>query len=139
VIKNLEDPSDEAITKVRKVFQGVALIGPSICLGSLSYAMPEDPHIAQAFFSVAVGLQSFNAAGYGAANQEKAGEKWTGLLYGITSLPSVMIGTFAVYLTGRILDETNQNWALVFGLNSVVFFLGGAAFVALYDSKKEFD
>jgi ACS family sodium-dependent inorganic phosphate cotransporter len=139
VIQNLEDPTDEAITNIRKVFQGTALFGPSICLGTLAYTMPEDPAVAQILLSLAVGLQSFNAAGYGAANQEKAGEKWTGLLYGITSLPSVMIGTFAVYLTGRILDYTDQNWNIVFGLNSVVYFLGAAAFVTLYDSKKEFD
>lgn len=50
-----------------------------------------------------------------------------------------MVGTFAVYLTGRILDYTDQNWSLVFGINSVVYFLGATAFVALYDSKKEFD
>ena len=89
--------------------------------------------------AMAIGLQSFNAAGYGAANQEKAGEKWTGLLYSVTSLPSVLVGTFAVYWTGKILDSTDQNWNLVFGLNSFVYFLGAAAFVALYDSKKEFD
>ena len=138
-IRSLEDPTDEGVTRVRKLFQGIALIGPAICLGSLAYSIPDDPKIAQTLFSVSVGLQAFNAAGYGAANQEKAGEKWTGLLYGITSLPSVMVGTFAVYLTGRILDATTQNWALVFGLNSMVYLIGGVAFVALYDSKKEFD
>lgn len=139
IIQNLEDRSDEAITNVRKAFQGVALFGPSLCLGTLAYSMPEDPAVAQVLLALAVGLQSFNAAGYGAANQEKAGEKWTGLLYAITSLPSVMIGTFAVYLTGQILDYTDQNWNIVFGLNSMVYFLGATAFVALYDSKKEFD
>lgn len=139
VIQNLEDPTNEAITNVRKVFQGIALFGPSLCLGTLANKMPEDPAFAQVLLAVAVGLQSFNAAGYGAANQEKAGEKWTGLLYGITSLPSVMVGTAAVYLTGRILDLSDQNWNVVFGLNSIVYFLGAAAFVALYDSKKEFD
>lgn len=139
VIQNIDDRSDKSITRVRKIFQGIALFGPSVCLGYLSCAMPEDPKVAQILFSIAVGLQSFNAAGYGAANQEKAGEKWTGLLYGITSLPSVIIGTSAVYLTGRILDATNQNWGLVFGLNAIVYFLGASAFVALYDSKREFD
>ena len=78
VIQNLEDPTDEAITNIRKTFQGIALFGPSVCLGTLSYTMPEDPAIAQILLALAVGLQSFNAAGYGAANQEKAGEKWTG-------------------------------------------------------------
>lgn len=139
VIQNLENKSNEAITNIRKIFQGIGLFGPSVCLGLLSYTMPDDPSMAQFLLSVAVGLQSFNAAGYGAANQEKAGEKWTGLLYGITSLPSVVIGTFAVYLTGRILDYTDQDWSIVFALNAAVYFLGAVAFVALYDSKKEFE
>ncbi len=139
IIQNLEEKSDEAITSIRKTFQGIGLFGPSLCLGALSYAMPENPATAQTLLSLAVGLQSFNAAGYGAANQEKAGEKWTGLLYGITSLPSVVIGTFAVYLTGRILDYTGQDWSIVFGINAIVYFLGAIAFVSLYDSKKEFD
>jgi ACS family sodium-dependent inorganic phosphate cotransporter len=139
VIQNLEDSTDEAITRIRKLFQGIALFGPSLCMGTLAYTMPEEPIVAQSLFAVSVGLQSFNAAGYGAANQEKAGEKWTGLLYSITSLPAVMVGTSAVYLTGQILDSTDQNWSIVFALNSLVYFLGAAAFVTLYDSKKEFD
>jgi ACS family sodium-dependent inorganic phosphate cotransporter len=139
VLQNLEVSTDEEVTRIRKIFQGIALLGPSLCLATLSYTMPEDPVVAQGLLTVAVGLQSFNAAGYGAGNQEKAGEKWTGLLYSITSLPSVMIGTFSVYLTGQILDLTDQNWSIVFGINSIVYALGAIAFVALYDSKKEFD
>ena len=139
MITNLEVASDEEVTRIRKLFQGIALFGPSLCLAILSTNIPEEPWVAQLLLAGTVGMQSFNAAGYGAANQEKAGEKWTGLLYSITSLPSVMIGTFAVYLTGRILDLTDQNWSYVFGLNSLVFALGATAFVTLYDSKKEFD
>lgn len=139
MITNLEVSSDDEVTRIRKLFQGIALFGPSLCLAILSTNIPEEPWVAQLLLAGTVGMQSFNAAGYGAANQEKAGEKWTGLLYSITSLPSVMIGTFAVYLTGRILDLTDQNWSYVFGLNSLVFALGATAFVTLYDSKKEFD
>ena len=139
VIQNLDRKSEEAVTRVRKLFQGAALFGPSLFLATLAYSMPEDPFVAQCLLTGTVGLQSFNAAGYGAANQEKAGPKWTGLLYSITSLPSVIVGTFAVFLTGQILDLTDQNWSIVFGLNSVVFALGATAFVALYDSKREFD
>jgi MFS family permease len=139
VIQDLDETTDEAVTRVRKLFQGIALLGPALCLATLSYSMPEDPFVAQSLLTATVGMQSFNAAGYGAANQEKAGQQWTGLLYSITSLPSVMVGTFAVYLTGQILDRTDQNWSIVFGINSFVFALGAIAFVALYDSKKEFD
>jgi ACS family sodium-dependent inorganic phosphate cotransporter len=139
MIRNLEVPSDEAVTRIRKLFQGIALFGPAVCLTILALDIPEEPWVAQTLLAGTVGMQSFNAAGYGAANQEKAGEKWTGLLYSITSLPSVMIGTFSVYLTGRLLDLTDQNWSYIFGINSIVFALGAAAFVTLYDSQKEFD
>lgn len=139
MIRNLEVSSNEEVTRIRKLFQGIALAGPAICLAILALDIPEEPWVAQALLAGTVGMQSFNAAGYGAANQEKAGEKWTGLLYSITSLPSVMVGTFSVYLTGRLLDLTDQNWSYIFGINSVVFALGATAFVLLYDSKKEFD
>ena len=139
VIQNLESVTNEDITRVRRIFQGLALLGPAACLTVLASNIPEEPWVAQSLFAAAVGLQSFNAAGYGAANQEKAGAKWTGLLYSITSLPSVMVGTFGVYLTGKILDATDQNWSYVFGLNAFVYMLGGLAFVSLYDARKEFD
>ena len=139
IIQNLEIPTDNDITRVRQVFQGLALLGPAVCLSILASNIPEEPWVAQALFAAAVGMQSFNAAGYGAANQEKAGAKWTGLLYSVTSLPSVMVGTFGVFLTGKILDATNQDWSYVFGLNAFVYALGGLAFVTLYDARKEFD
>lgn len=130
---------EEEVTRVRKIFQGIALFGPAICLACLSITMPDEPIYAQGLLTTAVFLQSFNAAGYGAANQEKAGKNWTGLLYSITSLPSVVVGTCGVYLTGKILDYTDQNWSIIFGLNSIMYILGATAFVLLYDSKKEFD
>jgi len=139
VIQNLGDATNDDITRIRRGFQGLALLGPAVCLSILASNIPEEPWVAQTLFAAAVGMQSFNAAGYGAANQEKAGSQWTGLLYSITSLPSVMVGTFGVYLTGKILDATDQNWSYVFGLNSIIYMLGGLAFVALYDARKEFD
>ena len=139
VIQNMDVKTDEAVTNVRKTFQGIGLVGPGICLATLALHVPEQAWVTQSLLTAAVGMQAFNAAGYGSANQEKAGEKWTGLLYSITSLPSVWFGTFGVYFTGRVLDYTNQDWSYVFGLNSIIYVLGGAAFVALYDSKKEFD
>jgi len=139
IIQNLDIATENDITRVRRTFQGVALLGPAVCLSILASNIPEEPWIAQSLFAAAVGMQSFNAAGYGAANQEKAGAQWTGLLYSITSLPSVMIGTFGVFLTGKILDSTNQEWSYVFGLNAFIYMLGGLAFVTLYDSRKEFD
>lgn len=139
--------ADEAInrlgdnnrTAVRKAFQSVALLGPASCLFALSSDIPDQATTAQALLTGAVGLQAFDAAGFGAATQEKAGERWAGLLYSITSLPGVMIGSLSVYATGQILDATSQDWSIVFGLNAAINILGAAAFIGLYDSEREFD
>jgi ACS family sodium-dependent inorganic phosphate cotransporter len=108
-------------------------------LATLSSHIPEQPWVAQSLLMGTVGLQAFNAAGYVVANQEKAGQKWTGLLYSITSLPGVMFGSFGVYVTGKILDYTQQDWSIIFGLNSVVNVVGASAFVLFYNSKREFE
>jgi MFS family permease len=139
IIENMKVKNDEAVTQVRRIFQGLALFGPAVCLSTLAWNIPEQPYIAQGLFSAAVAMQAFNAAGYGAANQEKAGPLYTGLLYSITSLPSVVIGTAGTYVTGVLLDATDQNWSYVFALNAVIYIIGAASFVALYDSKREFD
>lgn len=139
ILRNFGDGSEEMRTNVRKIYQGVALYGPALCLATLSFNIPEQPWVAQTLLMGTVGLQAFNAAGYQAANQEKAGDKWTGLLYSITSLPGVMVGSFAVYLTGQILDATGQDWSSVFSLNAFVNVLGASAFVLFYNSKREFD
>lgn len=127
------------LTNIRKVFQGIALYGPAVALGALSLEIPEDPIVAQSFLMAAVGLQAFTAAGFEAGNQEKAGPRWAGLLYSVTSLPAVIFGTTGVYCVGQILDNTGQDWSLVFGLNAFVNILGATAFVAMYNSKREFD
>jgi hypothetical protein len=44
-----------------------------------------------------------------------------------------------VYITGQLLDTTHQDWSYVFGLNAFVNVLGATAFVAWYDSKREFE
>ncbi|KAL7497648.1 hypothetical protein ACHAWT_005667 [Skeletonema menzelii] len=132
----------ETRTNVRKLFQSVALFGPATCLYLLS-SLPEQATTAQILLGGAVGLQAMDAAGFGAATQEKAGERWAGLLYSMTSLPGVMIGSISVSVTGQILDRMSNaegsGWTTVFQLNSMVCVAGAFCFLFLYDSKKEFD
>jgi ACS family sodium-dependent inorganic phosphate cotransporter len=131
--------NDENRTLIRKWFQSIAFLGPALALGALAYNIPEEPIVAQTYLMVVIGLQSFNAGGYEAGNQEKAGERWSGLLYSLTSLPAVLFGTAGVYITGRVLDVTHQDWSYVFGMNAGVNVLGALAFATLYNSKREFD
>ena len=139
VIRNLPERTDEALTNVRKVFQSIALYGPALALATLAANIPEDPQIAQFFLMAAVGFQAFVVAGFESGNQEKAGTKWAGLLYSVTSLPAVMLGTVGVWCVGQVLDATGQDWSVVFNINAFVNVLGATAFLFLYNSKREFD
>jgi ACS family sodium-dependent inorganic phosphate cotransporter len=139
IIKNLKENDEQAIANVRKLFQGVSQYGPALAFAALAWHIPEDPKVAQAYLMAAIGLMAFGAAGNEVSIQEKAGERWVGLLYSVTSLPAVMVGTFGVYITGQLLDTTIQDWSYVFGLNAFVNVLGATAFVAWYDSKREFE
>ena len=59
----------------------------------------------------------------------------------LTSLPGVMVGSLSVSVTGKILDAMadDKGWSTVFQLNSVICVAGALCFLALYDSKKEFE
>lgn len=135
-----EDGKIKKRTQVRKVVQSIALLGPAICLYFLSN-LPDQPTTAQILLGGTVGLQAFDAAGFGAATQDKAGKRWSGLLYSFTSLPGVMIGSLSVSVTGKILDALPEDngWAIVFQLNAAICVVGALSFLILYDSKKEFE
>ena len=139
-VRNLDVSTDDtARTRLRNIFQSIGLYGPALALGTLAWQIPEQAWVAQVHLTAAFALQSFNAGGFEAANQEKAGPRWAGLLYSLTSLPAVLVGTGGVYVTGRLLDATGQDWALVFGITAAINVLGATAFIALFDCKREFD
>jgi len=76
------------------------------------------------------------------ATQEKSGERWAGLLYSLTSLPGVLVGSVSVSITGKLLDSMGTNeagWTAVYQLNAAVCVAGALCFLLLYDSKKEFE
>jgi hypothetical protein len=52
-----------------------------------------------------------------------------------------MVGSLSVSVTGKILDAMadDKGWSTVFQLNSVICIAGALCFLALYDSKKEFE
>jgi MFS transporter, ACS family, solute carrier family 17 (sodium-dependent inorganic phosphate cotransporter), other len=72
---SIGDTDDTIVTQMRKQFQTVGLVGPAIALGALAYQKPDEARIAQLYLMVAVGLQSFNAGGFEAGTQDKAGKK----------------------------------------------------------------
>lgn len=90
ILRNSNSITVKSTTRIRKVFQSIGLLGPAAALGALAWNIPEEAWQAQLFLMATLGLQSFNAAGFEAGNQDKAGPKWAGMLYSITSLPAIM-------------------------------------------------
>ena len=80
----------ESTTQVRKAFQAIGLLGPAVALALLALYTPDDPLVAQIALTAAVGMQSFNSAGFEAGLQDKVGPRWAGMLYSVTSLPAVL-------------------------------------------------
>ena len=80
----------ERTTQVRKAFQAIGLLGPAVALALLALYTPDDPLVAQIALTAAVGMQSFNSAGFEAGLQDKVGPRWAGMLYSVTSFPAVM-------------------------------------------------
>lgn len=138
-VRKLKAGDEVGIANIRKLFQGLSQFGPAVAYAALALHIPEEPWAAQAYLMVAFGLMSFGAAGIEVAVQEKAGKRWVGLLYSVTSLPAVMVGTLGVYVTGQVLEATSSDWGYVFGINACVNAIGATAFVTLYDSKREFE
>jgi MFS transporter, ACS family, solute carrier family 17 (sodium-dependent inorganic phosphate cotransporter), other len=81
---------DVARTNVRKIFQGISLFGSAASLAVLALNIPEEPWVSQTFLTASLGLLSFSAAGFDAAIQDKAGKRWAGLLYSVSTLPAVI-------------------------------------------------
>lgn len=138
--KSSANPDDTAEkTRIRKMFEAVALLGPALSLAVLAWNIPDEAWVSQVFLATTFGLAGFHTAGFETANQEKAGPRWSGLLYSVSSLPGVLMGTLGVYTTGLILDGTGDDWRVVFAVNVIINVLGAISFLALYDSTKEFD
>ena len=54
-------------------------------------------------------------------------------------VPFSLVATFGVWLTGQVLDITEQDWSVVFALNAGINVLGAVAFISLFNSRREFD
>jgi MFS transporter, ACS family, solute carrier family 17 (sodium-dependent inorganic phosphate cotransporter), other len=126
------------LSMARKVAQTMALAGPAVVLTSMALEIPNDPIRAAQLFMLMAALQACGNAGNDASVQDKP-QKWTGLLYSVTALPAVLVGSVSVYLTGQVLDWTHQDWSFVFGLNACVNVLGALTYAKWYNAKREFD
>lgn len=119
-------------TNTRKLMQGIASLGPAICLVLLALqpAGPEGGNltVSAGLLTATLAIGGFQAAGYG-SNHQDLSPKYSGILFGLTNATASSAGALAVFLTGVLLDQTDS-WSVIFGVVSVVYAIGFAGFAA---------
>jgi MFS transporter, ACS family, solute carrier family 17 (sodium-dependent inorganic phosphate cotransporter), other len=124
-------------TWVRKAMQSVGFVGPSVFLALLMTAKTE--YVAVCLVTIGLGLSSFSQAGVYCNHQDIAGSaKVAGVLLGMSNTVASLPGIFGVSLTGFIIDRTNGNWNIVFGLTIGVYVVGLLFYCAFGSAEQMF-
>lgn len=127
-----------SLITIRRTFQAAGMIGPAVCLliaaylgtGQINGRVP-DANIFLAALSVDFGLalSALTLAGVSVSHLDVA-PKHAGLVFATGNTCATVAGIIAVPVSGLILETTNQNWSIVFGVIALVFIAGAAVWVA---------
>ncbi|GAQ83337.1 phosphate transporter [Klebsormidium nitens] len=122
-------------TKVRKIIQCVAFLGPAAGLALLTRVSSATEAVA--VFCGVLALGSFSAGGF-CSNHSDISPKHSGTLYALTNTFGCLGGSASVALTGVLLDKTG-NWNIVWLGAALMYVIGTLWYVALGSTEKEFD
>jgi len=111
-----------SVTNVRKLMESLAFLTPAFFLLLLGFSQPTNTE-AVVYMSLAVGITGFGVAGY-AGNHIDISPRYAGVLMGISNTIATIPGMTGVYITGLILDRTNDNWAIVFTIAAAIYIFG---------------
>ena len=99
-------------TKVRKIAQGVAFLGPACCMVACSFlsnvAISYQP-LLLTVLSVAFALSTFSRGGL-YCNHQDLSPKFAAALLGISNTFGALPGIIGVWLTGKLFDITQGDW-----------------------------
>jgi len=101
-------------TNVRKIAQGVAFVGPAICMIACSFLSPiacTYKALLIGVLSVAFALSTFSRGGL-YCNHQDLSPKYAAALLGISNTAGAIPGIIGVWLTGKLFDITGGNWGL---------------------------
>eukprot|EP01023_Acetabularia_acetabulum_P037861 TRINITY_DN3614_c0_g1_i2.p1 TRINITY_DN3614_c0_g1~~TRINITY_DN3614_c0_g1_i2.p1 ORF type:complete len:595 (-),score=64.43 TRINITY_DN3614_c0_g1_i2:1307-3091(-) len=125
-----------SVTKVRKLYQSIAFLGPLSCLGGVWYSDGEI-YGTVGGITLAFGLGSFVLAGL-YCNHQDISPKYSQVLLGLTNTLGAVPGVFGAALTGILMDQYGDyNIALL--MPAMFFFLSGTIVYILYGSSQPVD
>lgn len=132
------------LTQVRKICQGIAFIGPALCMVACAMLTPgpgatvgASPMVTTAIvclLSVAFALGAWSRGGL-YCNHQDLSPKYAGALLGITNTAGALPGVLGVAAAGYLLDVTNS-WALAVFYPTAVCQIMGAIFYILFASSE---
>lgn len=109
------------VTRVRKIIQAIGFLGPAISLFILIHV--NTLGIALTCIASAVATSAFSQSGV-YANHQDIGPKIAGTLLGISNTFASIPGLVGVWITGVILDLTDNHWGPAFALACFFYGLG---------------
>ena len=129
-------------TDVRKIAQGVAFLGPAVCMvvcGFLSPVAIAYKPLLLIVLSVAFALSTFSRGGL-YCNHQDLSPKYAAALLGISNTAGALPGIIGVWLTGKLFDITGGDWGTsLFVPIAVAQLLGALVFTKWGSGKQEWE
>jgi len=116
-----------SVTLIRKVMQCNSFLTTALFLVLISFTHPTNTQ-AVIYLFLSMTISSTSVAGYG-VNHLDLSPRYAGILMGITNTAATLPGIVGVYITGIILDNTNNNWAIVFTLTAGINVFGSIIWI----------
>ena len=126
-------------TNVRKIAQGVAFVGPALCMILCSFLSPvaiAHQTLLLTVLSVAFALSTFSRGGL-YCNHQDLSPKYAAALLGISNTAGALPGIIGVWLTGNLLDITGGSWGISMFLPIAIVQALGFIVFTMYGSGKQ--
>lgn len=115
------------LLRVRRLLSAVGLFAPALFM--MLVTQTDDSTIATLFLSLALMFGRWSVSGWWAGMLDVGGV-YAGAVMGLSNTLATVPGIVGNIVTGWILDTSNS-WVLVFGVASVVYFVGGVIYQLL--------
>jgi len=126
-------------TNTRKIAQGIAFVGPAVCMIACAFLSP----VAIAYkpllltvLSVAFALSTFSRGGL-YCNHQDLSPKYAAALLGISNTAGAIPGIIGVWMTGKLFDITGGDWGMSLFVPIVAAQLLGFIVFTVFGSGKQ--
>lgn len=126
-------------TSIRRSAQFISLMVPACALYSLSINDKLTVFDASLYLITVCSFAAVSVAGFGSSIQDLCrSPKLVSVVYAITSVPAVLVGSLGVYGTGLVLDHYH-NWNIIFQGMAAINCFGALFYASRYEAVKRFD